>query len=82
LFFIIGVVQSSFDLEIRELVNILREYDTRSMPKPPARVDMRNMYVSLSGLLYSFMFCCRVDRLVCPSILLKAYADQNYTKPN
>jgi hypothetical protein len=58
----------------------MREYNTRSMPKPPARVDMRNMNVSLSGLLYSFMFCCRVDRLVCPSILLKAYADQNYRK--
>jgi len=42
---------------------------TRSTPRPPARVDIKKMNVSLSALLYSFMLSCLADSDVCPSML-------------
>ena len=42
---------------------------TRSIPRPPARVDIKKINVSLSVLLYSFMLSCLAESAVCPSML-------------
>jgi hypothetical protein len=60
-------------------INSIRIH-TRSTPRPPARVDIKKMNISLSALLYSFMLSCLDESDVCPSMLPSANTNMKWIR--